>query len=489
MKTLDYILKGFFFVFSGFVFTKILGYVYSVIVARLGAVNYGIFNLVNIALEIFLMISLIGLNEGIVRYISFYQGKKDNVMLNRTLSTAIVVPFAISILMTVAVFLSSDYIATAFFHNKDFGIVLKYTILVLPLLTIYRIMVPTLRGFKAIKYWMYSNDIWKSLSQFIIGAFLIYLGFGLFGAIAGVVGSILVSLGFAFYYLRKMFKFRIVAAIDKEIMIFSYPLLFTNVLILIKDWLSTLLIGYFIGVESVGVYSVAVLTARLLTIIPAALTSLFLPVITEKYADNKNIRDEYYTTTKWVFAGNLFLALMMIFLSKHIIILSFGHSYYPAAIPLIILSVGYFIENTFLTSKFILYMLKRTKLVFMMLFLTSIGNVVLGVTLIPKYGINGAAIATALSMAALGFLYLIYSHKHTRIKLFDAYHIKILLAGAASILISHLTGIFIGAKLTLFYLILLALEFFLIYAALILILKVFTNKEIKLFKNFIGLKV
>lgn len=488
MKALDYILKGFLFVFAGFGFSRIIGYVFSIIVARIGTTDYGIFNLINIALEMFLMISVIGLNEGIVRYISFYQGKNDSNSTNKALSTALIVSFVFSIIITVAVFLSSDYIALSMFHNKDFGIILKYTVLILPILNVYRIMVPALRGFKAVKYWMYSNDIWKSLTQFIVGSLLVLLGFGLYGAIAGVVASILVAFGFTIYYLRKTFKFKIVLNFDKEIILFSYPLLFSNFLIIIKDWLSTLLLGYFAGVSNVGIFSVAVLIARLITIMPAALTSLFLPVVTEKHAKNKNIKDVYVITTKWVFLSNIFLTSLIILISRQIIIISFGKSYALAIAPLIILSIGYFIENTLVTSKFVLYMLKKTKLVFIFLLLTTIGNLLLSLWLIPKYNVYGASIATAISMASLGLLYLIYSYRYTKINLFKNYHIKIFLAGVISMLLSYLSGTLIHQKDTIFYLIIISIEFAIIYVGLIFLFKILTKKELGLFKNLSFIK-
>ena len=85
MKKANYyqqIAKGALITFLGLFIGKILSYVYVTIVARLGSSAYGILSL-GFTITLFLVsIAMLGLNTGIVRYISFYIGKKDDNKVN-----------------------------------------------------------------------------------------------------------------------------------------------------------------------------------------------------------------------------------------------------------------------------------------------------------------------------------------------------------------------------------------------------------------------
>src|SRR3989344_9029605 len=77
-KNLKLIAKSSFIVLIGIAISKILVYIYRVIIARqFGPDMYGIFSLASMVLSWFAAFFAFGLNEGIVRYVSIFRGAKE----------------------------------------------------------------------------------------------------------------------------------------------------------------------------------------------------------------------------------------------------------------------------------------------------------------------------------------------------------------------------------------------------------------------------
>ena len=77
-KDLKLLAKSSIVIFAGIFFAKIFTYLYRIIIARnFGPEVYGLFSLAIMILGFFVAFSSLGLSEGLLRYISFYRGKKQ----------------------------------------------------------------------------------------------------------------------------------------------------------------------------------------------------------------------------------------------------------------------------------------------------------------------------------------------------------------------------------------------------------------------------
>ena len=75
---LKLIMKSSIIVFIGLFLSKIFIFGYRVLIARyFGAEIYGLFSLALMVVGWFIAFSSLGLNQGVLRYVSFYRGKKD----------------------------------------------------------------------------------------------------------------------------------------------------------------------------------------------------------------------------------------------------------------------------------------------------------------------------------------------------------------------------------------------------------------------------
>src|SRR3989344_6976802 len=104
------IARGAIISFLGMIFGKGLTYLYVILLARLGSSEYGLISL-GLAITLFLStITMLGLKTVIVRYISFYQSKKNNEKIKGTILSSIKISLPISIIFMISLFLLSEKI-------------------------------------------------------------------------------------------------------------------------------------------------------------------------------------------------------------------------------------------------------------------------------------------------------------------------------------------------------------------------------------------
>ncbi len=154
----------------------------------------------------------------------------------------------------------------------------------------------------------------------------------------------------------------------------------------------------------------------------------------------KNEKNEFETTfkasNKWIFFLILPVAIGLTLFSKDILGIMFGHEYAQSYIALIILIMGYFIYEMFVTCIEVLNVIKKTKYVMFNMLLAAILNIILNYILIPTYGMVGGAIATAGSMIIYGLLSVIEAFYFTRIWPLKMKYFKAIITGILTLIIT-----------------------------------------------------
>ena len=119
------IAKGALWMFLGFFLAKILSYFYRIVIARIGAYEYGLLSLMLAVFGIFTAFALLGLNYGVVRYVAFYQGKKDDARTKGTILSSLKIALPWSIVLAFGLYISSDLIAVGIFNEPNLSLLLK----------------------------------------------------------------------------------------------------------------------------------------------------------------------------------------------------------------------------------------------------------------------------------------------------------------------------------------------------------------------------
>lgn len=424
-------------VFIGMFISKVLTYAWRIVVARVGTEEYGLLSLGLAVLGIATTISMLGLASGVLRYVSYYSGKNDEARMKGVITTALKITVPLSLLLAAVTYLLAETIAIQLFHNARLVPVIKIIAFAIPLNVTANIFLAALRAFQKIKYEVITKQLIEGIVRLAATITAVYLSWGLFGitiAYVTAIGSIAI---FSFYFLEKhvfpIIKTKIKSiSTQKELLSYSLPLVLSSIIGLILSWTDTIMLGAYKTAEIVGLYNAALPTASLMLLFPTAILSLFLPVITRDYANNRieNIKKTYASTTKWIFIANFPALLIMVFFSQNIISLLFGGNYATAAPALSILAVGYFITSLANASGAILDMHKKTKLILKISVLTAVGNVLLNSLLIPPYGMIGGAIATSFSLVFGAILVTYHARKNINVSAYNLTMLKIVIVGS-----------------------------------------------------------
>jgi len=242
----------------------------------------------------------------------------------------------------------------------------------------------------------------SGISAAIIKLLLISLGAGLicFAAVM-VIESVILAIGLVTAYIKQklsIFNWKIKFDLAKRLLRDSWPLILSGVAISIYMRIDQVMIKNMLDAKAVGNYAVAVRLSEVWYFIPMAITSSVFPaIINAKKVSEKlyySRLQKLYDLITWLAIG---IALSMTLLANDIIRILFGTQYQVAAGVLrIYVWAGIFVFLGVASSQYLIAE-NYTKISFYRTFIGAIVNVVLNIIMIPKYGINGAAIATLVS--------------------------------------------------------------------------------------------
>ena len=169
---------------------------------------------------------------------------------------------------------------------------------------------------------------------------------------------------------------------------------------MIMQWTDTLMLGYFMTPDFVGLYNGALPFAQLIGIGVGAMSFIYVPIASQLYSQNlmKDLKRTYEVLTKWIFSAVLPLFLVLFFFPEVVLNFLFGANYIGAGNALRILATCFFIHTFLGPNGVTLLIMGRTRFLMYASLTGAILNIMLNITLIPLWGITGAAAATMLSL-------------------------------------------------------------------------------------------
>lgn len=242
----------------------------------------------------------------------------------------------------------------------------------------------------------------------ILRLIFVYLEYSLLSfVLLGLIECILGCLGLILYYgvnNLKKWKFSITYCLIllKE----AWPLILSGIVIMMYMRLDQIMIGEMIGDKGVGLYSVSTRFTELWYFIPSIFATSFFPKLVEKFnVDRTSYDGVCLKLFKLLFVVSFFISIFFTFFSKFIISFLYGNEYIMSVFALqISIWTGVFVFwGVAAGNMLIVENLNKHNLLKSVQGL--ILNIVLNLILIPKYGINGAAVATLISQFYASYLY------------------------------------------------------------------------------------
>lgn len=468
------IVKSSIFVFIFLVFSKIVAYIYRIVLARyFGPDIYGAFSLAVMVSGFFVLFSVLGFDEGLLRFIPFFRGKKDEKSIYEVLNFSKNIVSVLSIIFGIIMFLSSGFLAVKIFHDNSLKLFFQIFSISIPFAANFRIYASAIRSYEKVGWHSFLTNFLDSAGKLLFLICFIFLGLGVLSIHFSYVVSWIIMFVFSYFVFRYSTKLKKEKSKNtlrkkrnskKEFINYSWPLLFTALIGTLFSWTDVFFIGYFKTTTDVGIYNAAIPIAALLFFIPNLFVQLFAPLINKNYSEGKIdlIRNLSQQIGKWIFIFNLPILIIMLFFPGVLINLLFGGEYILAITSLIFLAIGYFTYAFFTPSFYLLNMVGKSRLSLVNILIASVINLILNVLLIPRYGISGAAFSTTISFILFTFLTIFEVYYFTKIipirrKMFNIFFVGILSIIVVFLIrkfieINKLTIIFTGAFFLLFYL-------------------------------------
>lgn len=256
-----------------------------------------------------------------------------------------------------------------------------------------------------------SNNIVKIISYFLQYICMILNKGIIFIAIVRCIGSlirvIILKYQYNSSYLGKLenksvkLDIKLIVKIIDE----SKYLWFSFVSFLIYTQTDRLMINHYLGVEEVGVYTIGMQLSSILAILIGPIQNSLFPKFLELYRDDYQKYYNFYKLTNTIITQfYLIITLISIIVVKYTFKYVYSSQYDGAILIYSILAFSVFIKANGSLQTSHMTIKNITKKSFYKTLVSLILNIILNILLIPKYGINGAAIATLITQFIALFL-------------------------------------------------------------------------------------
>lgn len=193
----------------------------------------------------------------------------------------------------------------------------------------------------------------------------------------------------------------------------SLPFLGSGILFLVNTQADTLLLGFFRGSASAGVYQVGTRSAQLVVLSLGAIATAVQPRIASLHAAGNQVEIARIVTqtTRLAFGMAIAIACLLLASGRVLITGLFGKGFLPAVGVLFVLVLARLVNAGVGALGPYLAMTGKERLLFFGAALETALNVVLNILLIPRWGLMGSAFATGFSMALVNSVQALYVYK------------------------------------------------------------------------------
>jgi O-antigen/teichoic acid export membrane protein len=378
--------------FAGNLLDAIMAFLFTVLVFRvISTADFGIYSaLMNMVIIIYSFLDL-GIGASLIRFIPEYLSKSDIFSAHEYYRAGIQLRIFISFIAGLLIIISSPLIGPALFNIDAVPVVFAgFTIVGLSILDVFAY------AFQAQQKFLLAavTSLLYSISRVLFVLVLIFshasvgiTGLTILTTVAPWLGVILIW---------KFVDFKIIPLASKKIakslIKFSRWVGIIRIFSSIGARIDVQMILILAGPYQAGIYSVAARLASFYAIIVSSYTGVIAPRLSEN-KDSQQIRS-LILKSLLVVSGLSMAMILGIIIAPPFITLLFGQKAIPAIIPFRLLTVANipFVIGSLATS-ILIYFLKKPYYVSLVSIFQLFGIVIGNWLLIPKLGINGAAIS------------------------------------------------------------------------------------------------
>ena len=387
-----------------------LSYLFTWVVANyFGASVLGSYALMNATVMVGVLLTRSGLDQLFLREVSSVE-KGMTESYSRTYRSIVGIQLTIGIALSLLLCVSADWLSRAWLDTPSMGIILKSASVIIIPLAFNFVHAEGFRGRKQLFNYISLTRIWPIAFTLIgvavtlpildNGAETFFIIYFISVILIMILGFILWNVNTGLFTLPK-FDFTEWRRLLNQ----SFPMLLAGSMFLIMGWTDTFMLGFYEQTESVGYYHVAIKVSNVVTLVLFGINGIAAPKISYSWANK--LQAEFMSTIQSSATLSFVFSLPLVILIiafRHELLDLFGSGMRAASMALIFLSIGQFVNGSCGSVMNILQMTHNQKFAQYVLMAAALVNVALNAILIPRYGIEGAAISTGCSTALWNIL-------------------------------------------------------------------------------------
>lgn len=368
----------------------------------LGAHDYGVWSQVQVTLSLAIIFATLGLTYGSM--VRFLAAEKNKEVVQDNFYSVVSIVFFCGLIVSSAMIVFPYPVAMNFFDGAVR--VVRITGAIILIQSLSSAYLSFLRTFQQMKRYSIFV-IAKGYGQLGLIAYLVLNGYGISSIVLSVLVIEVVIAFTLFFLIRSQIGIKKPHFSHmKEYLSYGLPLIPTNLAFWVVQSSDRYVIGYFLGVTSVGIYSAAYSLGASVYIISGILSFVLPPALSKLYDEGR--MNEVKTHLSYSLKYSLAVAIPFIFgaaILAEPVLRMFSTSEIASEgsfiVPVIALGISFF--GVYVMPLQNLLLAKKTKILAAIWITAALVNLGLNILVVPRWGILGAAITTLIAFAlALG---------------------------------------------------------------------------------------
>jgi len=383
------------------IFGMFLGYLLLLLIAReYGGEGVGLYTMTINIIMFAVMLSSLGINISILRYVGEYNTPKNQYKLKLIYKFILITTIPLSITVSIILYNYAGLIALELFNNPLYIKSLKLASYIIPIMTINIVSIEFLRGLRRLKISEFSRSVLIPLLT------IIFLTLGLIDVFKYIEADVVPIYCFALsvfltclVVLKFIYKNIKNIIVEDEQTLQTLPILKTSLPMMVTSVasfgiinISLMMVEMFMSTDQVGLISLCLKLSMLISLVLVVVNSISASEISKLYWNGEHIQLQKTINhaSKLIFFLSLPLAALFFVVPKMILSI-FGDEFVGGVIVLQILVVSQLINAVTGSVGVFLNMTGNQKVLQNVTILALFTTLMLNYFLIPLYGINGAA--------------------------------------------------------------------------------------------------
>lgn len=428
-------------VFVATMFGLGLNYLFSIWVARaLGATEFGVYAIGLAVFNALSVFALGGLDSATLRFIPDAQASGSVRHLRQTIRALLGLSLLFGTVIGLALLSGAPFLAQPVFKNEHVSTVLVLFAIGIPAFTISSVLIAILQSNQDVVQRTTIKYVYEPIARNIIAIVLLWIGWRAEGAALAVVSAVILSAFLA----ARVLRVNVAQGNDPspsgvataKILEFSSHLILALLFNAVATRSDMLILGHYRPTADVGIYSAAFLTSSIIGLSLGCFESMANPLFSQHIAraNMMQLAGLYRTVLRWSVIVALPLFLVMA-LFPAVILSLFGSTYESGAAALTILALGQIVNAATASTHNVLVLAGHSKIVMWNGIGMGVLQIGLNFILIPRFGLLGAAITSAIVLITLNIVRLVEARVLLRLVAYDREIWKPLLAACVSSLL------------------------------------------------------